>query len=269
MELRPLGRTGIAVSPIGLGTVKLGRNRGVKFPEPFALPDDAAIDRLLGAAGDFGVNLLDTAPAYGTSEERLGRALRGRRDDWVIATKCGEEFVDGDSRFDFSAPALEASVERSLRRLATDRLDLVLVHSDGNDVDIIERFGALETLARLKRRGLVRAVGISTKTIAGGLAALDGSDVVMVTYSPAATDDAPVIDRARDAGVGVLVKKALASGHLDRIGGADPVADAMRFVFDRPGVTSVVVGTLDADHLAADVAACARALAPATVGGPA
>ena len=116
MELRPLGRTGLRVSPIGLGTTKLGRTQALKYPEPFELPSDDQIRELLATARGFGVNLIDTAPAYGTSEERLG-ALLPNRSDWVIVTKAGEEFVDGRSHFDFSPAAVTRSVERSLQRL--------------------------------------------------------------------------------------------------------------------------------------------------------
>ena len=90
------------------------------------------------SARDLGINLIDTAPAYGRSEERLGPLLRGQRQDWVIVSKVGEEFADGLSRHDFSAAHTRMSVERSLQRLETDFIDLVLVHSDGNDMAILE-----------------------------------------------------------------------------------------------------------------------------------
>ena len=260
MALRPLGSTAIEVSPIGLGTAKFGRNTGVKYPRGFALPDDAAIDRLLGAAGELGVNLLDTAPAYGSSEQRLGRALKGHRDRWVIATKAGEEFAGGRSRFDFSPAHLRLSVERSLSRLATDRLDIVAVHSNGDDRRIINQDGALRTLADLKRAGLVRAIGFSGKTVAGGLLALEEADLVMVTFNPLATAERRVIAEARARAKGVLIKKALNSGHLDAFGAENPVQAAMRCVFAEPGVTSALVGTLSADHLAEAVQAADRAL---------
>lgn len=76
---RPLGDTGLIVSPLGLGTVKLGRDQGVKYPNGFTIPDDAAARALLDQARALGINLIDTAPAYGVSEQRLGPLLRGQR----------------------------------------------------------------------------------------------------------------------------------------------------------------------------------------------
>ena len=145
---RPLGSTGLTVSPLGLGTVKLGRDQGVKYPNGFTIPDDAAARELLAQAHDLGINLIDTAPAYGTSETRLGPLLRGQRQQWVIVSKVGEEFDNGQSHFDFSPTHTRFSVERSLKRLETDFIDLVLVHSDGNDVAI-----ALSTRKRRRSAG--------------------------------------------------------------------------------------------------------------------
>lgn len=160
---RPLGLPGLR-GGAGHGQI-WGRNTAVRYPRAFALPDDAAVDRLLGTARELGINLLDTAPAYGSSEERLCCWLRGRRQDWVLCTKCGEEFDGERSRFDFSPAHTRASVERSLQRLGTDYLDIVLLHSDGDDLAILESSGALETLIELRREGLVRACGISAKTL--------------------------------------------------------------------------------------------------------
>src|SRR3990167_8671550 len=101
MQINRLGKTDIDVSLIGLGTVKFGRQHGVKYPHAFVLPTDTEILRLLGCAEELGINLLDTAPAYGTSEERLGAILHGQRHRWVIATKAGEEFDGTDSSYDF------------------------------------------------------------------------------------------------------------------------------------------------------------------------
>lgn len=120
-----------------MGTVKFGRNQNVKYPEDFDLPSDEDLKTLLQAAKDCGVNLLDTAPAYGSSEKRIGTLIEGERDDWIIMGKAGEVFEDGQSHYDFSADAIERSLNQSLERLKTDYLDMFLIHSDGNDVDIL------------------------------------------------------------------------------------------------------------------------------------
>ncbi len=256
---RPLGETGMAVSVLGLGTVKLGRDQGVKYPDRFTIPDDSEARALLDLARDAGINLIDTAPAYGRSEERLGRLLRGQRRHWLIATKVGEEFEGGRSFFDFSPQHIRFSVERSLRRLATDHLDMVLVHSDGNDEAII-RGGTLEVLADLKAEGKIRATGMSTKTPEGGLLAARQSDCVMVTWNLAYDGDLPVIDYCHKHGKGVLIKKALASGHATLSPDEDPVGKSFDMIFAHPGVSSAVVGTINPRHLQANINACLRAL---------
>lgn len=249
MKHSTLGHTDISVSRIGLGTVKLGRNQGVRYPQAFELPTDNEVLDLLAYAQELGINLLDTAPAYGTSEERIGKMLKNKRHDWVLCTKVGEEFVNGESIFDFSAKATRYSIERSLKRLNTDYLDLVLVHSNGEDQRIIEENAIFETLAEIKKSGHIRAFGMSTKTIKGGLLAVEHSDVVMVTHNLMYQEEKSVIDHAHLKNKGVLIKKALISGHLQNIPGKDAISSALQFVFQEPGVSSVIVGTLNKEHL--------------------
>lgn len=244
MQKRRLGSTDIEVSVIGLGTVKFGRNQGVKYPTAFALPTDSEIADLLVQAKERGINLLDTAPAYGSSEERLGQLLQGTRQDWVISTKVGEEFSDGQSQFNFSASAITASVERSLRRLNTDYIDIVLVHSHGDDVALIEKEKVFATLATLKQSGKIRAYGMSTKTVVGGLLTVAHADVAMVSFNPTYTDERDVIAAAMLQHKGILVKKALSSGHA-----VTRPAETLERIVAEPGVTSVIVGTINPMHL--------------------
>ncbi|MEZ6243469.1 MAG: aldo/keto reductase [Phycisphaerales bacterium] len=256
MRRRPLGARGPQVSEIGLGTVKLGRTRGLKYPAPSELPSDEQVRGLLGAAMDLGVNLIDTAPAYGLAEERVGAMLPAKREDWVICTKAGESFERGASSFDFSGDAIKKSVDGSLHRLRTDYVDVLLAHSDGQiELDLVES-GLLDTLQRIKQSGKARLVGVSVKTLEGARLAIEHGDVVMLTLNPLDTESEPAIELARERGVGVLVKKALASGHVDRIhaeSGESPADAAIRFALNHAGVSSVVIGTSNPDHLAQSV----------------
>ncbi len=243
LELRPLGSTGIEVSPLGLGTVKFGRNEQVKYPRPFELPDDRTVAGLLSLAQDLGINLIDTAPAYGSSQERLGRLLPGPRERWVIVSKVGEFFEHGASRFDFSFATTIQVVEDSLRALGSEYLDAVLIHSDGEDLRILEQEGAVDALRELKERGLIRAHGMSSKTLEGGLLAIEELDMVMAACNPDYRDEIPLLEAAAEMGRGVLIKKGLQSGHTNS------VEDAMRFVFSQPGVSSMIFGTINPQHL--------------------
>ena len=258
MKKTSLAETGILVSRLGLGTVKFGRNEKVHYPTGFELPTDKAILDLLLLAQDLGINLLDTAPAYGTSEERLGKLLKGQRDQWILASKAGEEFVDGHSHYDFKPETLRRSVERSLKRLHTDYLDIVLVHSNGEDKEIIETYDVFSTLADLKKSGMIRAFGMSTKTVEGGLLAAEHSDVVMVMHNPIYTAEQEVIAHAHKMNKGVFVKKAFASGHLQKISATDPIKASLQFILQESGVTSIILGTLNHAHLQYNVE-CANA----------
>jgi len=249
---RQLGDTDLYLSILGLGTVKLGRDQQVKYPTGFKIPDDKAVKNLFAACQDLGINFIDTAPAYGVSEERLGQLLPNKN-DWMIMTKVGEVFENGQSSFDFSAKATRSSVERSLKRLRREHLDMVLVHSNGNDMDIINNQGALSELVELKQQGLIRSFGMSTKTVEGGLWVVENCDVVMATCNLSDEQDLPVIERAKELNKGVVVKKGLQSGHADKFAGGSGVEAAFEHVFNQQGVTSMIVGTINIQHLSDNV----------------
>lgn len=246
MDRRRLGRSAVEVSAIGFGAFKIGRNQGTKYAEAYPLPDDAAVQRLIDGVLALGINLIDTAPAYGVSEDRLGVALAGRRRDVVLSTKVGEVFEDGVSRYDFRRAAVTASLERSLRRLRTDAVDLTLVHAHRDDQAILDDGQVVDALIALRDRGLTQLIGWSGKTVAAARRALAWADVLMVEYHLDDTCHAAVLDEARAAGVGVIVKKGLASGRL-------PAADAIPFVLAHPAVASLVIGGLSLAHVAANV----------------
>ena len=230
------------LSPIGFGAFMIGRNQGIKYPRGYDLPDAGAAGELLNGVLDLGINQIDTAPAYGLSEERIGQSIAHRRGEFLLSTKVGETFDNGASVYDYSENAVRESIHRSLRRLRTDVLDLVYVHSNGDDLEILEHTDVVSVLHDLRDKGLIKAVGWSGYTAAGFRAALAWVDAIMVTYNREDPTLEPIIGEAAAAGLPVMVKKGLASGKLDP-------ADAISFVLRNSGVTSLMIGALSVDHM--------------------
>lgn len=250
MERRPLGKTGLEVSVLGFGAFKIGRNEQIKYANPYPLPDDATVERLLNGVLDLGITHIDTAPAYGLSEERIGRWLGRRRREFVLSTKVGEIFEDGRSRYEFSATAIEASVDRSLSRLQTDAVDVLLIHAPAGDVEVLQQTDAVDAVLLQKQRGKTRAVGFSGKTVAGARLALEWADVLMVEFHLDDPSHSDMIAEAHTRGIGVMVKKGLASGRL-------APRQAIPFALSPAGVSNLVVGGLSLDHIRANIECCA------------
>ncbi|WP_030543807.1 aldo/keto reductase [Streptomyces albus] len=151
MQYRTLGRTGIKVSPYGLGALM--------FATSIGNPDPGDSARIIHKALDAGINLIDTADAYGDSEEVVGKALQGRRDGVVLATKVSRPMGDDPNHQGASRRWITTAVENSLRRLRTDHIDLYQIQRPDPATDIEETLSALSDLIR---SGKVRAIGTST-----------------------------------------------------------------------------------------------------------
>ena len=247
-----INQSGIRVSLVGLGTVKIGRNTDVKYPAAFSLPDDKSVQALLDKACDLGVNLLDTAPAYGSSEARLGKLIKSRRKDWILSTKVGENYQNQRSSFDFTGKGTVKSIENSLKQLQTDYLDIVFIHSDGNDSHILEFEEVVGTLKTLKQKGLIRLLGMSTKTVEGAIKALSELDMVMAAFNLQDQSQIPVFREAAEKNKAVFIKKAFGSGHLSTTKNIHSTFELLR---DFSAVKCVVSGTLNTNHLEANVTA--------------
>jgi aryl-alcohol dehydrogenase-like predicted oxidoreductase len=213
MRYRTLGRTGIKVSPYALGAMMFGA---------IGNPDHDESIRIIHKALDAGINFIDTADAYshGESEEIVGKALKGRRDDVVLATKLHLPMGDDPNQRGNSRRWIMTEVENSLRRLQTDRIDLYQIHRPDPDTDIEETLSALSDLIH---SGKVRAIGSS---------AMPASDIVEAqwvaerrglqrfraeqpTYSILSRGiEAEVLPVAQRYGMGTLVWSPLAGGLL-------------------------------------------------------
>ena len=216
MQRRVLGRTGLEVAPIGLGGFPFGGINRAAGWDPFS-PDGrrtaiATVQRAL----DRGINYVDTAPSYGdgNSERIFGDALRGRRDGVVLASKCG---WSGD------AASVGRSIEASLQRLQTDRIDVMQFHGGmftPEQVEHIVRGGPLDALRRARDEGKVRFLGFTCEEpwTARPLIASGQFDVVQLRYNLIYQSAAlHALNEARDAGLGVAVMRPMTSGILQRI----------------------------------------------------
>lgn len=250
IPLRAFGISGVQLSSLSLGTVKIGRNQAVKYPTAFDLPSDQEVRSLLAYALDKGVSTLDTAPAYGTAEQRLGELLPERK-RFQIISKAGETFnpKSGESHYDFSPKSLRLSLENSLRVLRTDYLDCWLLHSDGNDVNNLND-EVLKTLLDAKQQGLVRSVGASTKTVEGGAYALQHLDGIMMAASLNHDQEAALFDIAKTLHKGLILKKIYDSGWaLNSNDKHQVMRDTLAQLFQHEAVCSAVIGTGKTLHL--------------------
>jgi aryl-alcohol dehydrogenase-like predicted oxidoreductase len=271
METRALGSSGLFVSVLGFGAGQIGE----------ASLDEADARRLLHEVLDLGVTLVDTARGYGLSEERIGRHLSHRRDDFVLSTKGGYGAEGAD---DWTANAITRGIEDALRRLRTDRIDVFHLHSCPRDV--LERGDVVEALARAKDAGKVRVAAYSGENDALDWAAASGRFGALqcsVNVCDQAALDASIAAAAR-AGMGVIGKRPIANAawrfdsrpagdyaetYWERLqamglerGGVDWAEYALRFSAFAPGVASVIVGTRTIDHLRANAAIVAKGALP-------
>lgn len=257
MELRTLGRTGLKVSALGLGTSEIG----------YESVTQRQINDLVNAALDAGLNLIDTAACYGDAEEMIGRAASHRRADFVLLTKCGH--AAGLKLADWSPELIGKSIERSLKRLRTDHLDLVQFHSC--PIEVLERGEVIETLRRARDSGKTRFIGYSGDGEAARWAVRSEIfDTLQISVSIAdqeAIEGAVAEARARN--LGVIAKRPIANAvwlahssggidwyyrtyreRLDKLGygflfedAKTSVATALRFTLSVPGVHTAIVGT--------------------------
>ena len=241
-----LGDTGLKTHRISLGSVKFGRNTDVKYPEKFIIPNQKQVSNLISIAGEMGINLIDTAPAYGESEKKIGKAISRNRNKWIVSTKVGEKYENKRSYFDFSRTGVLNSVHQSLENLKTEAIDILLIHSNENELDIINNSDAVETLIEIREKGLARNIGMSTKSPEGTLAALEFSDIIMATLNLEDSSNIEAIRKAHKKGCGILLKKVFSSGKSH-------IKESLEFVFKHEEIHSAVIGTINKTHLTENV----------------
>jgi aryl-alcohol dehydrogenase-like predicted oxidoreductase len=274
MEQRPLGRTGLRVSILGFGGSEIG------YEQVSARTVASLLDRAL----DAGLNVIDTAECYENSEELIGKALGGRRAHVHLFTKCGHG--GGWSRADWRPSALLSSIERSLKRLATDHVDLIQLHSCS--LAQLRKGDVIAALERARERGWVRFIGYSGDAEAARYAIETGRFDTLQTSVSIADQQALdlTLPLARERGMGVIAKRPLANVawryarkpaesyyqdywsrlralDYDFLKGDAAVATALRFTLSVPGVHTAIVGTTKPERWPANAALLSRGPLPA------
>jgi aryl-alcohol dehydrogenase-like predicted oxidoreductase len=288
---RPLGKTGTDVTILGYGAMELrGKPRGPAI-------DDEDAGRLLNAVLDGGINLIDTSIDYGRSEELIGQYVGHRRDEYFLASKCGcllgDPPPDATPPFphDFRPENIRAGIEQSLRRLGTDHLDLLQVHTSPSRQQL-EADTTIETMQALRDEGKVRFLGMSgTLPNLPDHISMGVFEVFQIPYSAVQREHEELISQAVATGAGTLIRGGAArgapaddkqwkqgpiglsegegqrrweaSGIDDLLGDMSRVEFVLRFTLSHPDLSSTIVGTSSLDHLRSDLAIAEKGPLPA------
>ncbi len=273
-----LGTTGLEVTKLGFGAMEIrGAPRGREVTAGQA-------ETILNAVIDSGINYIDTSIDYGLSEGFIGQFIAGRRDEYILASKCGcmtsgPTVPSGPQPHVYTKENIVAGIEQSLSRMKTDYLDVVQFHGSPSR-ETLEEHGAIDTLLELKQQGKIRHIGMS-----GTLPNLPGQidmgvfEVLQIPYSALERQHESLIASAADAGIGNVIRGGIAKGEPGQSGVPKPdpwktFEDAglgelvdesdsptdflLRFTLSHPGMHTTIVGTLNPDHLAQNVAAASK-----------
>ncbi|MBM3945333.1 MAG: aldo/keto reductase [SAR202 cluster bacterium] len=277
METRTLGKTGLKISRLGMGLAAIGEEETLENIEKIA--------SVLNTALDGGITFFDTAECYFDSEEMVGRTISNRRNEFTLATKCGHA-GGGQGQDAWGREAIAASIDRSLKRLRTDRVDIVQLHSC--EIDVLEKGECIRALQDAKKAGKTRFIGYSGDNEAAMWAVKSGHfDTLQTSFSLA--DQRPrhgLLTEARKRNMGVIAKRPIANGAwgakqspslslkfqkwyadeyfkrcqamaaLGPVTGdpGDGVLMALGFVFAHPEVDVAIVGTRDPGHMRNNIA---------------
>ncbi len=279
-----LGRTGLEVSRLGYGAMEV-RGPRIWGGRPV---EESEAQAILNAVLDSGITFIDTANDYGRSEEFIGKYLAGRRDEYILATKCGCTVVHKDEHTDdtphvWTRDNLFRGLNESLQRMKTDYVDVMQLHNPS--VEQVQEGRLVEALQEMKAAGKVRWIGISSTTPhLQAYIEMGVFDVFQIPYSALEREHEELIQTAAEAGAGVIVRGGVARGEpgaglgsqdrwavwekakLDELleAGESRTSFLLRFTNSHPGMSTNIVGTKSPEHLRENVEAAARGVLPAS-----
>ncbi|MCH2210688.1 MAG: aldo/keto reductase [Fuerstiella sp.] len=274
MIKKKLGRTGLEVTQLGYGSM------GIRGPKTWGVRvvTEQAAEAFLNSVLDAGINLIDTSPDYGISEERIGRYISTRRSEFCLATKCGCVYTQHADHLEINhvwkKDVISRNLETSLRRLQTDHVDILQFH--GVDAATLQQEGLIELLRDFRDQGMLRFIGASsTIPHLAALIDLDVFDTFQIPYSCLAPQHHDLITAAAESGAGIIVRGGVAHGgpdaeiqrpalndvwnqaRLDELlsPGMKRAELILRYTLSHPHCHTTIVGTCDPGHLAENVSA--------------
>ena len=276
MVRKTLGRTGLNVTQLGFGAAfRPG-------PDGDGAVTDELAEKILNAMLDEGINFIDTAPDYGLSEERIGRYVSSRRNEYFLATKGGCDPVDKGGQGDhiWTRDRLLKNIAGSLKRLKTDHVDVLQLHNpSGEDVPVEELIG---TLREIQSQGMTRFIGAShTLPLLDEYVATGAFDTFQIPYSCLEPQHHDAISRASEAGAGIIVRGGIGyggpeaevpervrvdlweqAGLQEPCGEMKPAEFILRYTITHPHCHTTIVGTRSIEHLRDNVAAMVKGPLP-------
>lgn len=283
MKKRALGKTGLEVTPLGFGGMEL------------RLLDKASAQRILNTALDQGINYIDTSPEYPMSEYYIGQSIAHRRDEFVLATKCGDNMTGIGPLYLFDRKTIVSNVEESLRLMKTDHIDVLQLHGvipenlpGGPDGE------AMEAMRELKKAGKVLHLGLTVCNKGPGMygypagygynsilrfASWPDIEVIQLVYGCMTRLSEQVIQKAYDDNGTGVVARGIMKSYTDTYGERFEVARLselceagetkndffIRYALSHPGLASSIIGTKHYGHLADNIKAAEKGALPAEV----
>ena len=268
LNKRRLGSTTLEVTQLGYGSM------GLRGPNTWGvrLVDERDAESFLNRVLDAGINFIDTAPDYGICEERIGRFISSRRNEFYLATKCGCDYVQHDDHIEikhtWTKDVIRRNVELSLKRLQTDYIDLLQFH--GGDANSLQEAGLIDLLFEMRDEGTIRHVGMSNKIPnLAELIQLNVFETFQIPYSCLAPEHHELVAAAAQTGAGIIIRGGIAHGGPDAEIERPPLNDIwdraklaeilpddmtkaqmiLRFTLSHPSCDTTIVGTCNPDHL--------------------
>ena len=213
LQKRYIPKMDTEVTFLGFGALEIGRNWGLGDDKE--RPAEEVAGQVLNTVLDAGINLIDSASAYHRSEERIGKYVSSRRSEYVLATKCGEHSSEPSTYYDFSYDAITESIDRSLKLLNTDVIDLIQIHFGPDSEGVLNRGETVRAMKDARAAGKVRYLGASIDGELAKRCILSGDfDVMQMGYNLFYQANAENIRLCKERGMGVLIRSGLGNGLL-------------------------------------------------------